>query len=427
MDPTVRLDQTTARPATHATTSGVARIDLTMGRGVEHAAARSSSQVLVRVAAGDATNAARLPVNLAIAIDRSGSMDGEPLAQARAACVAAIDLLGPEDVLSIVTFEEQVDVVMPARHVTDKDRIRAHVERIVAGNTTNLFDGLYAAGSQAASVPGDGYVHRLLLLTDGEPTAGIKDSVAIAQLAADLRAKGIVVSALGFGPDYNEELLAAIAARSGGNYRFLARADAFADVFRDEVLAARRTVARDVRLRLELPRDVAVRSIQGKAPDAAGPRFAEVVLPDLESGASLAVLCELECAPRGSGEYRIARAVLTSSHTGTIATADAVVRFVDDAGAARGGVHPDVAREAELLRAGADIERTRAAMRTSTFSATNLAATLERTQALLVETGRAEAAADVAEATRALRRGDTTTVEKTLMGTLHDLGRGWEH
>ncbi|MFM7321980.1 MAG: vWA domain-containing protein, partial [Armatimonadota bacterium] len=262
MDSTVRLDSTVSRTTHGAAAPEGIRLEVRVGSPGADCRVRATGHVLTRVHAGGAAGGPRPPVNLAIAIDRSGSMEGEPLAQARAACLAAIDLLGPEDVLSIVTFEEQVDVVMPARHVTDKERIRAHVARIAAGNTTNLFDGLYAAGSQAASVPGDGMVHRLLLLTDGEPTAGIKDPTSIAQLAADLRAKGIVVSALGFGPDYNEDLLAAIAAKSGGNYRFLARADTFADVFRDEVLAARRTVARDVRLRLQLPRGVTVRAVQ---------------------------------------------------------------------------------------------------------------------------------------------------------------------
>ncbi len=66
-------------------------------------------------------------------------------------------------------------------------------------------------------------------------------------------------------------------------------------------------------------------------------------------------------------------------------------------------------------------------MRTTGFSAADVAATLERTRVLLAESGRTGAADEVAEATRALHRGDTTSVEKTLMGTLHDLGRGLEH
>ncbi|MFM7321733.1 MAG: hypothetical protein ACKO5K_09450, partial [Armatimonadota bacterium] len=99
----------------------------------------------------------------------------------------------------------------------------------------------------------------------------------------------------------------------------------------------------------------------------------------------------------------------------------------EDTAAARTAMDPEVAREIELLRAGADLERTRAAMRTTAFSAADVAATLERTQALLTEAGRTGAAAEVAEATRAMHRGDTTSAEKTLMGTLHDLGRGLEH
>ncbi len=62
-------------------------------------------------------------------------------------------LLVPGFAAPVVTFAETVDVLMPARRVTDRDLIKQHVQRIVSGNTTNLFDGLYAGAAQIASVP----------------------------------------------------------------------------------------------------------------------------------------------------------------------------------------------------------------------------------------------------------------------------------
>src|SRR5205823_3061422 len=72
----------------------------------------------------------RLPLNLCLVIDRSGSMEGEPLDYVKRACGHVVDLLEPTDVLSVVTFEEQVDVVMPARRVVNKQLIKEHIKRI---------------------------------------------------------------------------------------------------------------------------------------------------------------------------------------------------------------------------------------------------------------------------------------------------------
>jgi Ca-activated chloride channel family protein len=73
---------------------------------------------LIQLTAGGALAGRRLPLNLCLVIDRSGSMEGEPLEYVKRACGHVVDLLEPNDVLSVVTFEEQVDVVMPARRVS---------------------------------------------------------------------------------------------------------------------------------------------------------------------------------------------------------------------------------------------------------------------------------------------------------------------
>ena len=152
--------------------------------------------------------------------------------------------------LSIVTFEETVDVIMPARRVSDPNLIKQHIARIVPGNTTNLFDGLYAGGAQAASVPLAGYVTRVLLLTDGEPTAGLRDFQSIVNQVGDLKARGVTVTALGFGPEYNEELMAGIARKSGGNYYYIARPEEIPDVFRREMQTILGVTAKNAKLTL---------------------------------------------------------------------------------------------------------------------------------------------------------------------------------
>jgi Ca-activated chloride channel homolog len=100
--------------------------------------------LLFHVQSSGALGGRRLPLNLCLVIDRSGSMEGEPLEYVKRACSYVVDLLEPADILSIVTFEEQVDVVMPARRIVNKALIKEHIQRIQPGNTTNLYDGIVA-------------------------------------------------------------------------------------------------------------------------------------------------------------------------------------------------------------------------------------------------------------------------------------------
>src|SRR5437870_581659 len=102
----------------------------------------SREHMLLLLKSSGAQMGRRMPLNLCLVIDRSGSMEGEPLEYAKRACGYVVDLLEPSDVLSIVTFEEQVDVVMPARRVVNRQLVKEHIQRIRPGNTTNLYDGI---------------------------------------------------------------------------------------------------------------------------------------------------------------------------------------------------------------------------------------------------------------------------------------------
>ena len=433
MDSTRRFDipddpgRTRAMPAgAPSPAAGAVSLEALVEFTRAHAHSRTHSRLVTRIRVGDLpSGGTRAPVNIALAIDRSGSMEGQALDAVKQACAHVVDLLTPDDILSIVTFEEQVDILMPARRVTDPGLIKQHIARIQAGNTTNLFDGLYAAGAQASSAATGAMVSRVLLLTDGEPTAGLRDTASMVDQAAQLGARGIAVTALGFGPEYNEELLASLARQSGGNYHYIQRPDQIPDVFRGEIMDALGTVARDVRLRLELPRGTTVHGCQGATVSRSG-RVVNIALPDLSRGQTVAKVWDVEYAPRGSGEYRTAQVVLEASGaTGPLhAEADAVVQFVDDQRGIDASADPDAAGEIRASEAGRELERTLLGMRTTVLSAADGVAALERTARLLAQTGNTGAAEEVAEATRAFRRGDTDAADKTLIGTLYDLDRG---
>lgn len=391
------------------------------------ATAPSRERALVQVSASGMFAGRRLPLNLSLVIDRSGSMEGEPLDYVKRACAHVVDLLEPSDILSVITFEDRADVVMPARRVVNKQLIKEHLNRITPGNTTNLFDGIMAGASQVASVPSDAYVKRMLVLTDGEPTAGTKDFSSIVGCVAEQKSRGISLTALGFGPDYNEELMAGMARRSGGNYYYISRPELIPEVFRKELDNLLTITAKNLRLRLGLSRWTQVRQVYGYQP-AFGNRTAEVMLPDLERGAALSTLVEFELGPRPAGSYRVARAELyfddcVSGQMASGLQQDVVFEFVGDRALVASGANPVVQRELEIAQASRNLERTMMGLRTQQITVGAAAQELQRTQMLLAEQGRTLQANEVGQALQGLRQG-SGDVEKTLIGAIIDIDQG---
>ncbi|MCC2668973.1 MAG: von Willebrand factor type (vWA) domain-containing protein [Armatimonadetes bacterium] len=402
-------------------------IELIPGNQFAHSLRSSVEHAIVQVDASGVVFGRRMPVNLCLVIDRSGSMEGEPLDYVKRACGHVVDLMDPNDILSVVTFDDRSEVVMPARRVVNKALVKEHINRIQPGNTTNLYDGIAAGASQVASVRSEGYVNRVMVLTDGEPTSGVKDYSSIVGCAAEQRTRGISTTALGFGPEYNEELLAGLAKRGGGNYYYIARPVLIPEVFRSELEQLLTLVAKNIRLRLVLGKWVEVRQVYGQQP-AFGPRTVDVQLPDLERGASLRTLVELNMGRRPAATYRVARAEVSYDDCVTGAfnqriEGDLVFNFVTDGSMVASGVNGTVQRELEVARASRNIERTMMGLKTQQLSTGMAMQDLQRTQMLLVQSGMQEQAAEVGQAIQGLRSG-SGDAEKTLIGTMLDLDLG---
>jgi Ca-activated chloride channel family protein len=387
----------------------------------------SAEHALIMLTAGGMLAGRRSPLNLCLVIDRSGSMEGEPLEYVKRACGHVVDLLDQNDILSIVTFEDRVDIVMPARRVLNKGLIKEHINRIQPGNTTNLYDGIAAGAAQVAGVRSDQYVNRVVVLTDGEPTSGVKDYSSIVGCAAEQRTRGITTTALGFGPEYNEELLAGLAKRGGGNYYYITRPELIPEVFRTELEQLLTITAKNIRLRMILGKWVEVRQLYGQQP-VLGPRTAEIQLPDLERGAAISTLVELSLGRRPAGTYRVARLEAYFDDCGTGGfnqriEGDLVFDFVNDPAQVASGVNGTVQREIEVARASRSLERTMMGIKTQQLTVGMAMADLQKTQMLLQQTGMAEQAAEIGQAMAGLQTG-SGDFEKTLIGTVMDLDTG---
>jgi Ca-activated chloride channel family protein len=237
----------------------------------------------LEVSAVDLPGAPRAPVNLAVVIDRSGSMSGAKIAQARRAALHLVDLLNETDRLTIVHFGTDVRV-LPGAFATpaNKERLRGFVRAISEQGGTNIGDALLAGKAQLDVARSDFTVNRLILLTDGQPTVGVTSEAGLVRVAQTLRSAGTTLTALGVGADFNEDLMHRLAELGGGSYGFIRDAEATASLFERDLAQAGTMVARSVTVRLELPPGVALREVLGR-PSAVEGRHVTVTMPDFSA------------------------------------------------------------------------------------------------------------------------------------------------
>ncbi len=167
----------------------------------------------------------RSPLNIAVVLDRSGSMAGKKLEQAKQAAAMLVDQLDDRDVFSLVAYESEVEVLVPATMASDKRALHRAIERMVSGGSTALYDGVKSGARQLEEFLSDQRINRVLLLSDGIANVGPSSSREIANLGRRISQDGIAVTTIGLGGDYNEDLLAALAEASDANYYYVQDVD----------------------------------------------------------------------------------------------------------------------------------------------------------------------------------------------------------
>jgi Ca-activated chloride channel family protein len=359
-------------------------------------------------------------------------MEGDPLSYAKRACAHIVDLLDPEDMLSVVTFAERGEILVPAQNVGDKDELKRAISRISIGNRTNLYGGIEAGIEQVLAGRSRRSLNRILLLSDGEPTAGIKDFQRIVTLVTDRKRDAVKVTALGFGPDYNEELIAALARRTGGNYYYISRAELLPEVFRLEMDGLMQTVAREVKLRVNLTRGVSVKQVYSNDFQPSGARSYEVNLVDVQREGVVTSLWEFDLTPHPAGVFRLGTAEIEYedclSRNRRQISADIVLEFTRNPSRISAGVGTRVQREIQIMMAARSLDRTMMEIRKTGSAPKDLLSDLERTQQVLVRHGQMEQADQIERALSDIRTNESrrsyASAEKTLIGAIVQLDQG---
>ncbi|MGI9407108.1 MAG: vWA domain-containing protein, partial [Hyphomicrobiaceae bacterium] len=166
----------------------------------------------------------RAPVNLALVIDRSGSMNGAKIVQARRAALMALDRLEADDILSIVTYSDRAEVLVPATRVRDRHVLRRKINHIFTSGRTALYAGTKAGIGQVREFLRSERVNRVILLSDGLANIGPSTPEVLGRLGREAVADGISATTIGLGLGYNEDLMAKLAYNSDGNHAFVENA-----------------------------------------------------------------------------------------------------------------------------------------------------------------------------------------------------------
>ncbi|MBX3013593.1 MAG: VWA domain-containing protein [Caldilineaceae bacterium] len=256
--------------------------------------------------------AGRMPLNFGLVLDRSGSMAGEKINNLRAAVKLLVGQLGAQDLVSLVVFDDKVDLLVPSQPVIDVARLQAAVENITDRGGTTMSKGMRAGLTELRKNLAPNKVSRLILLTDGE-TYG--DEEQCKQIATECGQAGIPISAFGLGDEWNADLLDAIAQNSGGLSDLLVTPDKIAYEFQQTRESAQNTVATNANLTLRLVTGVTPVAAWRVLPQITrmdarnlSDRSIQIFLGELERNTGQALLVELVVQPKAAGTYRIAQA-----------------------------------------------------------------------------------------------------------------------
>jgi Ca-activated chloride channel homolog len=294
----------------------------------------------------------RTPLNIAVVLDRSGSMAGAKIEKARQAAMAVVDQLSNGDTFSLVTYSAGVEVLVPAQPVEDRESLKSRISRIRTDGGTALYAGVEAGAVQLRRYLSDRKINRVILLSDGLANVGPSSPADLRRLGERLSRDGIPVTTVGVGDDYNEDLMSGLAEASDANYYYVKDTETLPKIFAKELGQLLRVAAREVRIEIICPDHVKPMGFLGR-PEKFENGRAIVYLNQFAAGQTRSLLlhCNVngrdDAADLATVKVRYVDELQDGAERAEAQTAR--VRFTADAKAAAASARTEVVAQRELL------------------------------------------------------------------------------
>lgn len=297
----VTITAALALSASTAEAKTAVELSAALGKPVLLANTKNTNYLKIGVTGFERGDAQRTPVNLSIVLDRSSSMTGEKIEKAKEAALLVLDRLGRDDILSIVTYDSTVNVLVPATKVRDRDQIARVIRQIQPRGSTALFAGVSRGIEEVRKFLDDNRVNRVILLSDGQANVGPSSPNALGRLGASAQKEGIAVTTIGLGLGYNEDLMAQLARKSDGNHAFAENGEKLVQIFGYELGDVLSVVAQELAIVVKLEEGVRPVRILNRDGEIHGQ---EVVLSlnQLYAKQEKYFLLEVEVAPHAVSE-----------------------------------------------------------------------------------------------------------------------------
>jgi Ca-activated chloride channel family protein len=292
----------------------------------------------------------RTPLNLAVVLDKSGSMTGAKLEKTKQAAMQLVDRLAPNDIFSLVIFSDDAQILVPAQKVEDKEALKEKIESIQANGSTALYAGVKMGSDQIREYFSRKRINRVLLLSDGLANVGPSSPRDLRRLGGDLAERGISVTTIGVGDDYNEDLMAGLAGASDANYYYVRDTEKLPDIFARELGEMLTVAARDVHIKIICPDGVTPLGFIGRT-ETFKDQTAVVNLSQFTGGQNRYLL--LRCRVNGN-QREVARVTLDyrdelDNDTVQTASGSAKIDYTDDQSLADKSVSGAVFAAKELM------------------------------------------------------------------------------
>lgn len=264
--------------------------------------AGSTVYLLVRIEAQAPSSSERMPVNLALVIDRSSSMRGPRIAHAMAAVRQVVQQLDARDRLSVIAFDASARALFGPANLTTEARLELDLalEGLRTGVGTNLAAGIKKGSEAVRSGYVRGAISRLVLLTDGQPSLGITDSGRLCALAEKEASRGVSITTMGLGEGFDDELLAELARSGRGGFHYLASAADIPGAFGRELAGVFAIAATQTEIGLRPAEHITTAEVVHRLPSRPRDDGLVVELGELATSTARQVLFRFTRPPGGS-------------------------------------------------------------------------------------------------------------------------------